>query len=176
MTMKRKRVILTVVVLIAAAATAWLFGAMAGAMYGVQVSYSRVEFNRPLELIGQWWGACTGLLAGMVWCRFVLHPSRRDRLVSAGAWTGLMVGVLSTVLLHAVLMAVSERVDAFPLVVGLVFGVVAGLLVGAICGAICRAVLNPAAPPHAATGAGPTESSGTEATYPVGENIDASDN
>lgn len=157
--MQRRPIILLVAgVLVAGTATAWLFGGIAGQAYGIQLETRSVSMNRPVYLIGQWWGAFTGLIAGGVWCRVMVPIAARSagaKLIGTGAWAGLAVGVLSTILLHVVLMIVSGRVEPIVLMIGLVCGVVAGLIVGAICGAILRASVK-----HSLQAPGSTSSDG----------------
>jgi hypothetical protein len=139
--MNRKPLLVTLV-LLAGACVASFFGLLASLMYGIP------EQHDQFEKVGPWWGAATGLIAGVVWCAVMLRGSRRRGFVAAGALTGLGVGVLSTVLLHAVLIARADRVEPMVPLVGLGCGIVAGVIVGAICGAICRTALSPAETPQ----------------------------
>jgi hypothetical protein len=143
--MNRAPIILLIAfVLVAGAATAWFFGWIAGENYATQDNGHTFSVPRPVVMIGEGWGAVTGLMAGAIWCRVMVPKALRapqSRWAGAGALAGLAVGLLSTILLHAVLIAVSAQTDQRILTivptVGLICGVVAGLVVGAICGGLC---------------------------------------
>lgn len=125
------------VVLALGAGTAGFFGLLAGHMYGFP-DRSGLEVFGP---VGGVWGAITGLIAAGIWCWRMIAKARRPAaagLAWHGALLGLGVGVLATVLLHAVLMYFSGRPNAILPLIGLLFGVVNGLVVGAICGALLR--------------------------------------
>jgi len=149
MPMDRKPIILLVaVILVAGVTAAGFFGSIAGLAYGMQLETRAVSVNRPVYLTGRWWGAFTGLIAGAIWCRVMVPAairSRGRRLTGGGALAGLGAGILSTILLHAVLMIVAIRPEpttlAFVLPIGLACGVVAGLIAGAICGIVCGAAV-----------------------------------
>jgi len=151
--------VFTCVVLVLGTATAWFFGMIAGAAYGMVLGARTVSHISIVGLIGQWWGAFTGLVAGAIWCRLLIPRALRSSeggLAGAGALVGLCVGLLSTVLLHAVLMFVSSRSEPMVLGIGLACGMVAGPIVGAICGALLRWFVPAAAPPAEALPAEPT--------------------
>jgi len=119
-----------------------LAGALAGGFFG---NLGALLYGwPPITLsIGGWWGVFTGLVAGLVWCRVMFAAVRRDpsmRLRRSGAWIGMWVGVLSTVLLHALLIGLDPEHDFMPMIIGLPFGIIVGAGVGALCGTLCRVV------------------------------------
>lgn len=155
---RRSLVLFTCIVLVLGAGTAWFFGSVAGSGYGFEITPLTVSQNRVPAEVGQWWGAFTGLVAGVIWCRLLIPTALRSSgggLAGAGALAGLCVGLLSTVLLHAVLMFVSSRSEPIVLGIGLACGMVAGPVVGAICGALLRWFVPAATPPAEAPPAAP---------------------
>lgn len=124
--------------------------AIAGGLFGTWASmWYRMSFGRPgsaspdgpSAALGLWWGAITGVIAGIVWCRVMVRAVGRDPavlLTGRGARLGAWVGILSTVLLHAVLIIAAGRLQFSWLLFGLPFGIIVGAVVGAVCGRIWR--------------------------------------
>jgi len=148
---------LTVLVCLSATALAGFLGFYASFLYGgLSIGGSRdpavatvAAFTR---VYGALWGAVTGLMAGLIWCRSMYREvahAETVRFGAAGAWLGLKVGALSTVLLHVGLVLAGghlmllDRLPALPfgLALGLVFGIPAGSILGAICGCAYRAAI-----------------------------------
>ena len=137
-------ILLVVLVLVAGAAIAWFFGLFAGVGYAMGSGFRDDSSNKLISLIGQGWGAFTGLLAGAIWCWVVIPRGIRSRgkgLGRAGAVAGLGVGILSTLLLHFVLTIASDNSHPSVWLIGLGCGVVAGLVLGAVCGLLCGVAL-----------------------------------
>lgn len=153
-------IILSVLVCAAGAAVGAFFGNLASLMYGgfyIPSPGSPPPPSPDHEIIVQvaiWWGAATGLLAGIVWCRIMIRETIRGLVnspASRGAWLGVRVGVLSALLLHAGLIIAwlilwPGKLDTDNLydhaysgfmntLVGVLFGTVAGFIVGMLCGA-----------------------------------------
>jgi hypothetical protein len=107
--------------------------------------YDPYPIWRMLGWIGTITGASSGLLVGYAWSRAMLELTRRGTrsLRGAGAGLGLLAGVISTVILHLILMA-ARGYGKWPdnlFEIGLfvfVFGMPVGVIVGAICGAAWR--------------------------------------
>lgn len=143
---------LAVLVCVAATALAGFLGLFASLLYGglywgpPEGDPAGETAAEHVRTIGAWWGAATGLIAGVLWCWGIqrkIAAAETERLVRAGTWLGLKVGVLSTLLLHVALMLVAGRVALVEPLVGLAFGIPSGLILGAICGAIARRVTVP---------------------------------
>lgn len=150
-------IIVAVVVCIAATFVSNFFGSLASMMY----AYSRPPLNegrydtdanreliRFVKGIGIQVATVGGLLAGILWCRRMsrrLRNGETNRLARNGAWAGVKVGVLATLLLHIALMLASRRVALIEPAIGLVCGIIAGMILGAVFGAICQAMVQPAA-------------------------------
>ncbi|MBP7747994.1 MAG: hypothetical protein KA383_17915 [Phycisphaerae bacterium] len=152
---RRSVVLFTCIVLVLGTVTAGFFGLFAGAAYGFMVSWDAPVFG----VIGLCCGAFAGLLAGVAWCWVMIRRARRSSergLAGLGALVGFGVGVLSTILLHALLMFMSSHADDMVLLIGLGCGAVAGLAVGAICGALLRWFAPAATPPPETPPAVPT--------------------
>jgi hypothetical protein len=125
-----------------------LAGALAGGCFGnlgatLYAFRGGIGYGVPATIlgIGLWWGVVTGLIAALVWCRMMFAGLQRNpslRRWRRGAWIGMWVGVLSTVLLHALLIGLHPQHPVDPVLVGLPFGVVVGAGVGALCGRLCK--------------------------------------
>jgi hypothetical protein len=142
-------VYLVIGVCLAGGVVAWFFGALAAFAYDLPYVLGRAQPGMIMAPIGRWWGAFTGLLAGAIWCRWMIPlsiQSPEENMAKKGAVAGIVVGVVSTILLHAGLMFVSDRAEPFSLAIGLLCGVVAGWIVGRICGMLCRRAVNRAYP------------------------------
>lgn len=130
-------VLFVMAVVVAGVVTAWFFGALAGST--LQIGFNDGPSNFVFA-VGQWWGAFTGLIAGIVWCSLVVPRAVRSAgrgIGQAGAATGACVGLLSTVLLHGGLAIAVGTFNLFILLVGLACGAGSGALVGAVCGWAC---------------------------------------
>ena len=83
-------------------------------------------------------GAIGGLLAGVIWSRFMIPRRGRGRVYAVGVGTlmGIVVGMLATVILHLSAIVQSwpmSAIQIFP--IGLVaFGIPAGAVTGLVCG------------------------------------------
>ncbi len=130
-------------VLVAGVVTAWLFGALAGAAYAATVGFQKVPSNTAF-VVGQLWGAGTGLIAGAVWCWWVVPGAVRSpnrEVKRSGAAAGACAGLLSTILLHGGLVLAVGGFDLLVLLIGLMCGAGAGAIVGAVCGRACDRVI-----------------------------------
>jgi hypothetical protein len=155
---------LTIFVCVAAMIIAAFMGLLAMAPYVMSHKGSRDPL-RLLPVVGIGGGAASGLLAGIIWGRVMTRPvklDRRRKLGRIGAWVGIAVGSLATVLLHTALMIyVSTVGDPWRpenFAIGLVFAIPIGAVLGAICGYALRckldaasvdaATMHTAVPPH----------------------------
>lgn len=147
-----------VFVFIAATLLAGILGAFAaGFFYGGLTIFQ--EDNHPsqeetVEIIGAAWGAFTGLLAAAFWCRVMLGRIKRERverLPWQGAKIGLASGTISAVLLHVVLMLISERQSTWEPMIGMSFGLPVGYLLGKFGGIICEGIMDKSILERAAT-------------------------
>lgn len=119
------------------------FGALAGVQYSLDFGWAdsgSPRMTAGLSVIGPWAGALSGLMAGLVWCRIMIRrslgaPGQPQTVM--GAFWGVVVGVMATVLLHAALMLVFKTADIGPMLVGLIFGLGAGAVTGLLCSYLC---------------------------------------
>lgn len=132
----------TTFVCIVAAFVAGLMGAWASDLYR---SFGRAD---PLVVrlgpFGLFWGAATGVLAGIIWCRVMIWLATfkgGDSLGGTGAILGIGVGLLSAVLLHGGLMLLTSQQQLWPMGIGLAFAIPVGAIVGAVCGGACGNVI-----------------------------------
>jgi hypothetical protein len=137
---------LAVFVGIAAGLLAGLLGALAALTYGslsLMPGDGSTTTLASLPEVGAVWGAVTGVIAAAIWCWVMFRQvarGRTERLTACGTWTGLLVGVLSTILLHVGLMIAAGTTEIQGMLLGLVFGIPAGAILGAISGAICQRI------------------------------------
>ena len=108
-----------------------------------------MEIRRACERFGLAIGVIVGLMAAMLWCRLMFWIARRNRnthLIAHGTWVGLVVGVLATLMLHAVFWIALASVSTYALTVGLFDAFLSGPPTGALCGLLCWLVLRPTPP------------------------------
>jgi hypothetical protein len=132
----------------AAGILAGLLGGFAALAYGGLDLLPRgaATTMESLSRVGVVWGALTGVIAAAMWCWVMFHRvacGRTERLTAWGAWSGLLAGVFSTVLLHVGLMVTAGTTEILGMLLGLVFGVPVGAILGAISGAICQNIARP---------------------------------
>lgn len=148
---KMPLVIVAVAVCLASVVVGWFFGGFAGVGYVLDGSIMKglKVPGRYVGGVGTLAGMIGGLLAGLLWCgvmfrRVVRGRSGADLTVAGGVW-GVLMGVLTTVGVHATLFGVAYMVS-WPvprsdvvrfLGIGLACGVVAGGLLGLASGAAC---------------------------------------
>lgn len=122
------------VVCIVATSLGWIAGALGSYLY----AHDLVLIVTPG--IGGWVGACSALIAAMVWCWVILPLSLQQvaGLRSVAGLTGLGAGVLGAVLLHGGLMIAASEVQMKALAVGLGMTAPAGLILGLLGGHLCR--------------------------------------
>lgn len=146
-----------------------LFGVMAGSgyrllahVYSLQNSYpiySERSKNAPFPeepplppegkafvTIGWATGIAAGLLAAHLWCRLMFQIGRRNgysQLALHGAWTGLVAGIMATLILHSVLWIASIKVAPGPLIIGLICALISGPIAGVVCGAAFKWTIRP---------------------------------
>lgn len=132
----------------AAGILAGLLGGFAALTYGGMALLPRgaATTMESLLQVGVVWGALTGVIAAAMWCWVMFHRvarGRMERLTAWGAWSGVLAGVFSTVLLHVGLMVTAGTTEVSGMLLGLVFGVPVGAILGAISGAICQNIARP---------------------------------
>jgi hypothetical protein len=146
-------VVFSVLVCIASGVVGLVFGTLASIPYsGRMGEHTRNIAHGGINLVeaGMAFGGSSGVLAGVLWCgimvlRVLPKPAPR-RIASLGMLWGLVVGVLSTCILHLGLKMMAPPEVQSALLVGLMFGIPAGLVMGLICGAILKAITLPALP------------------------------
>lgn len=120
-------------VVTAGAITGCVFGLLAGLAYGS-------------TFVGGVVGIWSGAMAGVLWCRAMIPRLRRGDCRFAGskggAW-GAFVGVLSTLLLHAVLALAIGQFDEDLLIIGVICGFISGFIVGDICARVLQVRMKP---------------------------------
>lgn len=123
-----------VVVCIVATSLGWIGGALGSYLY----AHDLVLIVTPG--IGGWVGACSALIAAIVWCWVILPLSLQQvtGLRSVAGLAGLGTGVLGAVLLHGGLMIAASEVQMKALAVGLGMTSPAGLILGLLGGHLCR--------------------------------------
>jgi hypothetical protein len=160
---------ITISVCVAGSFVAGIMGALAGDQYRP----ARPIPEESLLGFGFWWGGVTGLIAGIMWCCVMIPlatPNRREALNKIGALIGILVGVLSTALLHAGLMLHAGEHETWLLRIGICIAIPIGAVVGGISGGACRDALAAAdgsndskttytAPPTAPPPRNPTDTS-----------------
>ncbi len=135
----------------------WLFvfvplvGASVALLWGSQAVQLYLPFGiknealaSALSNVGLWWGAATGILAGIIWIAVMSAVVSRvgtARLGRIGSLVGMAVGSLSTLLLHIGLARVSGGGGVGMVREGLLFGIPSGLIAGAVCGCMYRDAL-----------------------------------
>lgn len=144
-------VIIAVAVCLASVVVGWFFGGLAAIGYVLHGS-TMLDLKVPSQQmrgVGPLAGVVGGLLAGLLWCcvivRRVVRRRSDESLVLAGCIWGVLVGVLTTVEVHATLFWVARMVSwpvprsdvRWFLGIGLVCGAVAGGLLGLASGAAC---------------------------------------
>ena len=118
-------------------------------------NFSRLLRNHDVfENVGSIAGGAGGLVAGILWCSIVVRLAIRRpgaNVTLHGCWTGVVVGLLATIVLHVPLAYAAEYAVGSPqmiiIAIGVACGIVAGAIVGAICGAVCRWVVLQAGDP-----------------------------
>jgi hypothetical protein len=108
---------------------------------------SGIEIRKACERFGLATGIVVGLMAAMLWCREMFRFAKRSqRLIAHGTWVGLAVGVLATLVLHAVFWIALADVSTYLLTLGLVDAFISGPLTGAFCGLLFWIVLRRTTP------------------------------
>lgn len=117
----------------------WVSGVMGTYLYGSEIVDHDFTFSVPKQ-VGGWFGLCSALIAGILWCRVILPMSLENvmGLRSMAGLIGLGAGVLQAILLHGVMMVTEGQLRPNALAVGLGMAAPAGLVVGFICGHLCR--------------------------------------
>lgn len=128
-----------VAVCIASAGLGWTAGVLGRLLYGNILVAHAFIFVIPHEVAGGF-GACSGVLAGMIWCRLIVPLSLRQLagLRSVAGLAGLGAGAFAAALLHLMLMLVEGEMRLNALAVGLGMGAPAGMMLGVIGGHLCR--------------------------------------
>ncbi|GAH56349.1 unnamed protein product [marine sediment metagenome] len=129
-----------VFVCVAGAGAGGFFGALASLLYGMEDPH--------LQALGLGLGIAGGLLGGVVWCRVMLRAAQRYRggssglgMVGWGTLWGIIVGLITTVIVHGGLMIAglgrhtTGALESFAFW-GLPFGVGAGAGTGLVCALI----------------------------------------
>lgn len=118
-------------VVIAGAITGGVLGLLAGLAYGS-------------AFVGGVVGILSGAMAGVLWSLRIVPWLRGGNYCYAGlkggVW-GAFVGVLSTLLLHAVLALAKGQLDEDLLFIGVICGFFSGFIVGDICARILQACM-----------------------------------
>ena len=139
---------LTVFVFIAAGVMAGFCGWLASLVYGgihFGLDSPPPQSVFQIQCLGLCWGIVAGLLAAAFWCWVIYRRVQCDLLTGLawqGAGSGISAGLISTLLLHTVLLVFGTDRDPGGLFVGLPIGVVAGLILGFVSGMICQAIVN----------------------------------
>jgi hypothetical protein len=149
-----KLVVFSVVVCIASGLMALVFGTLASIPYSGRIGeHTRSAVHGGISMVeaGMAFGGSSGVLAGVLWCGVmvfrVLPGGGGRRLVNHGALWGVVVGVLSTCILHLGLkMMVAPNVPGH-LLAGMGYGVPAGLILGWACGEALKEVTRRSMPP-----------------------------
>jgi len=103
---------------------------------------SGMEIRKACEWFGLATGVVVGLMAAMLWCREMFKIAKRSqRLIAHGTWVGLVVGVIATLILHAVFWIAMLSVSTYALTEGLFDAFISGSLTGALCGLLFWIVL-----------------------------------
>lgn len=125
---------------IVSAVLGWSAGVLGRLLYGeISIAQSVSVFVIP-RVVGGGFGACSGLLAAALWCRFIVPLSLRQvtGLRSMAGLAGLGAGAFAAVLLHGMLMLVQQDLHLRALAVGLGMAAPAGMILGVIAGHLCR--------------------------------------
>jgi hypothetical protein len=128
-----------VVACLASAVLGWTNGVYVARMYGA-VSFSYNFAQVIPDRIGGWVGSCSGVIACLLWCRFIVPRSLRSvtGLRSMAGLAGLVAGVLASVILNCTLIVTAGVMQPYALAVGLGLAAPVGLLLGVIGGHFCR--------------------------------------
>lgn len=142
--------VILVIVSAVAGVVAGALGSAASLFYGW---YSGISLRLLYDEFGMYWGAFTGIVAAIFWCRMMDRRVRKHgdyRVVVYGGLAGIMAGVISTTLLHAGLIVVSQRAEWKAILLCETCGAVAGLVVGFFAAAGVRAISLKPEPPLSA--------------------------
>lgn len=128
-----------VVACMASAVLGWISGLLVAPMYGAVSLPYQLEQVIP-DKIGGCVGGCSGVIACLVWCRFIVPLSLRRvvGLRSTAGLAGLGAGVLASVILNSILMVAAGVLQWKALAVGIGLAAPTGLLLGVIGGHLCR--------------------------------------
>ena len=127
------RLLLAVFVLLAATSVGGFFGWVAGSMYVEKPGHAW------LQPLGMAVGLAGGCITASLWLIVVFNKMSKARpllVVFIGAGLGTVAGVLTTVFVHAALIAVTHRgLAVFDAAICVALaGAPAGFLVGLVCG------------------------------------------
>lgn len=127
---------LTIFVCCVGAFVGGFFGLLAGGFYGDLEGPNWASLGMPT-------GAGAGLLAGLLWCSWILRVFRLRtpaRLTGAGLLAGAVTGCLATAILHTVLIIASGIINPEILLIALICALVSGTLAGGLCGIVSSVV------------------------------------
>lgn len=133
-------VLLVIFVLILAPLASSFLGTLASLMSEVQMDARSTTYAVPYW-VGLRLGAASGLIAAILWCRFMIQRAIRHgtgHLRSYGALLGMAFGLGAALLLHLSLAVFKGSLQTTALAVGLGLSAPGGLLFGALCGHFCR--------------------------------------
>jgi hypothetical protein len=123
----------------------WVTGSFGSLLY-VNEEAINTDYRPIPQWCGGWVGACSAVIACLVWCRLIVPISlqRVAGIRSLAGLAGLATGALSAILLHGTLMLTliasegGKNVRLSILAVGLGIAAPIGMALGVIGGHLCR--------------------------------------